>query len=156
MLAGRGYLAVDLFFVLSGFVMALSYGPAFGERFSLRVFAAFLWRRVARLYPLYGTILVARLVYTGLRYGRFDLPRPWIAAPLAHPWTAIPANVLLVQSWGLAPSSIGPAWSISTEWAALPQAPSWPCCCCLQRPCCCARKGRPACWMPGMGRQPGR
>ncbi len=117
-LAGRGYLAVDLFFVLSGFVMALSYGPAFGGRFSVRVFAAFLWRRVARLYPLYGTILIARLAYTGLRYGRFDLPRPWIAAPLAHPWAAIPANLLLVQSWGLAPSSIGPAWSISTEWAA--------------------------------------
>ena len=116
--AGRGYLAVDLFFVLSGFVMALSYGPAFRGRFGWRVFAAFLWRRVARLYPLYGVVLIGRLVYTGVRYSRFDLPRPWIAAPLVHPWTDIPANLLLVQSWGLAPSSIGPAWSISTEWAA--------------------------------------
>ena len=116
--AGRGYLAVDLFFVLSGFVMALSYGPAFAGRFSWRVFAAFLWRRVARLYPLYGAIVIGRLVYTGVRYGRFELPRPWIAAPLPHPWSDIPANLALVQSWGLAPSSIGPAWSISTEWAA--------------------------------------
>ncbi len=114
----RGYLAVDLFFVLSGFVLALRYGPAFGARFSVRVFATFLWRRVARLYPLYGAVLIGRLAYTGLRYGRFGLPRPWIAAPLPHPETDIPANLLLVQSWGLAPSSIGPAWSISTEWAA--------------------------------------
>ncbi len=106
-----------MFFVLSGFVMALSYGALF-EGFSLRALAGFMRRRAARLYPLYGVVLGARLAYTGWRYGRFDLPRPWIAAPLPHPWTDIPANLLLVQSWGLAPSSIGPAWSISTEWAA--------------------------------------
>jgi len=29
----RGYLAVDIFFVLSGFVMALSYAPMFDLRF---------------------------------------------------------------------------------------------------------------------------
>ncbi len=117
-LLGRGYLAVDLFFVLSGFVMALTYGRLFAGGFRVRVFAGFLWRRVARLYPIYGAILIFRLLYTALVYGTFDLPRPWIAAPLPHPWTDIPANLLLVQSWGLAPSSIGPAWSISTEWAA--------------------------------------
>jgi peptidoglycan/LPS O-acetylase OafA/YrhL len=32
---GRGYLAVDLSFVLSGFVMALSYGHLFAGRVSL-------------------------------------------------------------------------------------------------------------------------
>ena len=117
-MVGRGYLAVDVFFVLSGFVMALSYGDLFAAGFAWRASARFLRRRVARLYPLYGAILVFRLAYTACRYGRFDLPRPWIAVPLPHPWTDIPANLLLVQSWGLAPSSIGPAWSISTEWAA--------------------------------------
>ena len=106
-----------MFFVLSGFVMALSYGRLFCS-FSPRAFAGFLRRRIARLYPPYGAILVARLAYTAWHYRRFDLPRPWIAAPLPYPWTDIPANLLLVQSWGLAPSSIGPAWSISTEWAA--------------------------------------
>ena len=116
-IVGRGYLAVDVFFVLSGFVMALSYGELFSTVCRRRVLH-FIRRRVARLYPLYGAILGTRLAYTGWRYGRFDLPRPWIAAPLPHPWTDIPANLLLVQSWGLAPSSIGPAWSISTEWGA--------------------------------------
>ena len=31
-LLGRGYLYVDLFFILSGYVMALTYGAAFAER----------------------------------------------------------------------------------------------------------------------------
>jgi peptidoglycan/LPS O-acetylase OafA/YrhL len=117
-LLGRGYLAVDLFFVLSGFVMALNYGALFRHTPELAVFARFLWRRAARLYPLYGLIVVARFAYTALRYGTFELPRPWIAAPLAHPALDIPANLLLVQAWGVGDSSIGTAWSISVEWGA--------------------------------------
>ena len=80
--------------------------------------AVFLRRRLARIYPLYGLILLSRLGYTALRYRSFRLPLPWIAAPVAHPWLAIPANLVLVQSWGVAPSITGPGWSISTEWAA--------------------------------------
>jgi peptidoglycan/LPS O-acetylase OafA/YrhL len=115
---GRGYLAVDLFFVLSGFVMALRYGQHFAAGLSGPVFGRFLWRRLARLYPLYGLILVTRFAYTLLRYHSFDLPRAWIAAPLVDPAWDLPANLLMVQSWGLAGSSIGTAWSISAEWGA--------------------------------------
>jgi peptidoglycan/LPS O-acetylase OafA/YrhL len=117
---GRGYLAVDLFFVLSGFVMALTYGPLFrpGLPQGENAFGAFMLRRLARLYPLYGSILAVRFTYTWLRYGTFDLPRPWIAAPLADPAWSIPVNLMMMQSWGLAGSSIGTAWSISTEWGA--------------------------------------
>jgi peptidoglycan/LPS O-acetylase OafA/YrhL len=115
---GRGYLAVDLFFVLSGFVMALTYGPLFRPGFDRQVVAGFLLRRLARLYPLYGLIVGFRFAYTALRYGGFDLPRPWIAAPLVQPAWDIPVNLLMVQAWGLAGSSLGTAWSISTEWGA--------------------------------------
>ena len=115
---GRGYLAVDLFFVLSGFVMALTYGAEFRDAPDPRSIAAFLVRRIARLYPLYGLILLFRFAYTAIRYGGFDLPRPWIAAPMDNPIIGIPANLLLVQAWGVAGSSIGTAWSISTEWGA--------------------------------------
>ena len=111
---GRGYLAVDLFFVLSGYVLALNYG----ERAGWASLPGFLWRRWARIFPLYGLILALRLCYTAWRYGGFGVDRPWIAAPVGHPWTDIPANLLLVQSWGLAPSITGPAWSVSVEWAA--------------------------------------
>jgi peptidoglycan/LPS O-acetylase OafA/YrhL len=115
---GRGYLAVDVFFILSGFVLALNYGDRFAGPHPIRALPGFLWRRWARIFPLYGLILVTRLAYTAARYGGFALPRPWIAAPLPHPWLDIPANLLLVQSWGLTPSVIGPAWSVSTEWGA--------------------------------------
>jgi peptidoglycan/LPS O-acetylase OafA/YrhL len=115
---GRGYLAVDLFFVLSGFVMALSYGDWFRARIGREAVGNFLLRRFARLYPLYGLILVFRFAYTLARYGTFDLPRPWIAAPLIDPALDMPANLLMVQAWGLSGSSIGTAWSISTEWGA--------------------------------------
>src|SRR5690242_15715766 len=60
----RGYLWVDLFFVLSGFVIALNYGQLFASGFSRRAFATFLVRRVARIYPLYLVV-----VLTGLAWG---------------------------------------------------------------------------------------
>ncbi len=115
---GRGYLAVDLFFVLSGFVMALRYGETFRDNPSAATMGGFLLRRAARLYPLYGLILAFRFLYTAVRYGGFALPRPWIAAPLTHPAIDLPANLLLIQAWGISASSIGTAWSISTEWGA--------------------------------------
>src|ERR1700758_3388223 len=47
---GKGYLLVDLFFVLSGYVLALNYGSLFEEHpFSPRSFATFFMRRGARI-----------------------------------------------------------------------------------------------------------
>ncbi len=125
-LLGRSYLCVDLFFVLSGFVLARGHGGDTSHRPA--GMGGFIRRRLARIYPLYALILLSRLGYTVWRYGSFDLPRPWIAAPMDHPWRAIPANLLLVQSWGVAPSITGPAWSVSTEWAAYCAFPllAWP------------------------------
>src|ERR1700742_2077340 len=63
-LVARGYLSVDVFFVLSGFVMALNYGPMFRDRIQLSSIMTFLMRRVARLYPLYIVFLMLRLLYS--------------------------------------------------------------------------------------------
>ena len=50
-LAAKGYLGVELFFVLSGFILSHVYLHAFAEkRFSYR---GFLWARIARVYPLH-------------------------------------------------------------------------------------------------------
>jgi len=46
----HGYLAVDLFFVLSGFVIAQAYGARLKDGMSLRMFMVV---RLVRLYPLY-------------------------------------------------------------------------------------------------------
>jgi peptidoglycan/LPS O-acetylase OafA/YrhL len=105
----HGYLAVDLFFVLSGFVMAMTYGDLFRNGFSVAPYLAFLKKRIARVYPLYlaATLVMSALVvarHTQHLYGDF--------------WHAFAANVLMVQAWGVAQSIASASWSISTEWAA--------------------------------------
>ncbi len=106
----HGYLAVDLFFVLSGFVMALNYRHLFAAGWTKAAYATFLGRRIARIYPLY---LVATLVGFGL-VCLHALP---FAPTMPRP-AALFFNLFMVQSWGLTPSFDSPAWSISAEWAA--------------------------------------
>lgn len=109
-LIGHCYIAVDLFFVLSGFVMALSYGRLFSEGAWLPSLAVFLGRRLARIYPLY--LLVCAILVLVVVVGHSDRLRP---ADLVF---AAPANLLMVQSWFGFPNLEAPLWSISTEWAA--------------------------------------
>lgn len=69
-LAEHGYLAVDLFFALSGFVIAAAYAPKLLTTMSV---ADFLRIRLKRLYPL--IVLGALLGFVGLHraYGLRDL-----------------------------------------------------------------------------------
>ena len=104
----HGYIAVDLFFVLSGFVMALTYGTVFVGPFHVAAFAGFLGKRLGRVYPLYFvvTAIVAVLTYTHTIDGEF-----WSAGTIA-------SNAAMMQAWSFAPSIAGTTWSISTEFAA--------------------------------------
>lgn len=112
-LVAKGYLGVELFFVLSGFILCHVYLAAAGEkRFSYR---DFLWARVARVYPLH----VATLIGVGaLAFGA-------MAAGMAVDdgilgWSSLPANLTMTHAWGLAPDSAWNhrSWSISAEWFA--------------------------------------
>ena len=109
----KGYLAVDLFFILSGFVMWLNYGAMF-EQQGLRAAPDFLRRRFARIYPLHFVILLAMVIFVAAlgATGRGD--------PLRYPLQELPLHFLLIQNWGLTSqlSWNDPAWSISTEFAA--------------------------------------
>ncbi len=105
----HGYLCVDLFFVLSGFVMALTYGRYFERGFSLNSYYKFMVRRVARVYPLY-------FVLTLISFGLNRIQNRLLVEPATI--KQLFANLLLIQSWGIAPSIVGPGWSISTELAA--------------------------------------
>lgn len=106
----HGYLAVDLFFVLSGFVISMTYAEIFRAGFSGGAYRAFLIRRAGRIYPLYLVITLcttALIILGGLTdfYGKnFPL--------------SLVANLFMVQSWGLAVPIAFSSWSISTEWAA--------------------------------------
>lgn len=107
-----GYLAVDMFFLLSGFILTHRYLPESGTSSAadLRDFAI---GRVFRIMPLNWFMLA---VLVAAAYG---VPTPgW--APEKLDWTAFAASVFLVQSWGIADPLAWnfPAWSLSTEWAA--------------------------------------
>lgn len=109
----KGYLAVDLFFLLSGFVLWLNYADRLRGR-GAGAGILFLGRRLARIWPLHVFILgwtVAFAVVLALT-GRMS--------PERYPWTELPLHLLLVQNWGFtdALSWNEPAWSISCEWAA--------------------------------------
>ncbi len=109
---GKGYLAVDLFFILSGFVIWYNYAARLrdGGWYEARLF---LWRRFARVWPLHGAILAAFVVFAGLLLAT---GRDASGYPLAE----LPLHMLLIQNWGLTGDLAWnhPAWSISTEFAA--------------------------------------
>ena len=112
-LVGKGYLGVELFFVLSGFILSHVYLQAAGEkRFSYR---GFLWARVARVYPLhlFTLIGVGVLATVAMAAGMG-------VDPNVRNWAALPANLLMLHAWGLAPVAgwNHPSWSISAEWFA--------------------------------------
>lgn len=115
----KGYLAVDFFFLLSGFVLALSHG----ERLRAEGLAAvpdFLRRRVARIWPLHGVMLGFALLLMLVLSASGRAVREF-------PLHDLPAHLLLVQSWGLADPLRwnDPSWSISCELAAYLLFPLW-------------------------------
>lgn len=98
-------LFVDMFFILSGFVISYSY-PATST--GLRSYARFLVRRIARIYPLH---LLTLLIFAVLAL-------VGISGPTSHAsWLDFLHNLLLVQAWGVTDhlSFNSPAWSISAE-----------------------------------------
>ena len=107
----NAYLAVDLFFLLSGFVLAMTHGHFFARSPTWRDYGNYLRKRFARTYPLYGISTVAAflILFAGLH------------SPMErqHLWSTLVANLMLVQTWQSTYKTILiPGWSISTEWAA--------------------------------------
>jgi peptidoglycan/LPS O-acetylase OafA/YrhL len=104
----HGYMAVDLFFMLSGFVIGLGYRNAFSSH-PLQNYRAFLIKRVARLYPAYlaiSVLYILKLAFdlagdeTLSRFGTYD----------------VIGNALMLSGWGLhIYPLIGVAWAASAE-----------------------------------------
>jgi peptidoglycan/LPS O-acetylase OafA/YrhL len=113
---GSGYLWVDFFFLLSGFVLSHANGRSSGAGVAFRVRVRdFLAKRLARIYPLH---VVALLGAIGLECVQ------WVRRPAAafegESWGTLLSHVIMVHAWGFHGRLTWnrPSWSISAEWAA--------------------------------------
>ncbi|BBX57269.1 acyltransferase [Mycobacterium shottsii] len=114
-----GAQGVDLFFILSGFVLTWNYLDRMGHSWSTRATLHFLWLRLARVWPVYLVTmhLAALMVIMTLHVGHVPLPEFGQLTAVSYI-----RQVLMVQLW-FQPffddsSWDGPAWSISAEWLA--------------------------------------
>ena len=123
-LLAKGYLGVELFFTLSGFILSHVYARAWGEgRFR---YGAFLWARIARIYPLHLATLLAVGAMAAAAAALGMGPSHDVAS-----LASLPANLTLTNAWGLAPTASWnhPSWSISAEWAAYLAFPAFAAAC---------------------------
>ena len=113
-IVSQGDVAVDFFFVLSGFILAHAHiGQIIGNTLSA---GRFLAKRLARIYPLHlATLLFYVAMVVALTLAGIALPNP----ERYDPWQLIP-NLLLVQGWQTTDKGAWnyPSWSISAEWFA--------------------------------------
>lgn len=115
-LINQGWLWVDFFFVLSGFVLSHVYGHYFETSVTKAQFMSYVGARFARVYPLHLFALVCitvAAVFIRQEAGQVDP----ILQPMFSYW-GFPASLLLIQSMHIFPIAPlnGPAWSLSTEW----------------------------------------
>jgi peptidoglycan/LPS O-acetylase OafA/YrhL len=109
----NGYVAVNVFFLLSGFVLAYSYLTPEG---TVRNGARFFYRaRIARIYPAY-LVGMSLGLYTLLRWPP-PLDGYYMRPFVAQPMRILLACLLALQSWvpNWAETINPPAWSLSTE-----------------------------------------
>ena len=116
----HGYLAVDFFFVLSGFVI----GYAYDDRWDKMSTWSFFKRRLIRLHPMviFGTFFGAIMFYFG-SCAEFPLinETPWWMVLLVMLWcfTLIPLpNTMDIRGWAETNPLNGPAWTLQWEYIA--------------------------------------
>lgn len=123
-LVRNGWVFVDLFFVISGFVMSHVYRHQLNSRANV---VSFLIKRFGRLYPLHIVMLFAfiaceyalQIVKLAAAHAGHPIGSNSPTFDLIKPWSLL-SNILLLHSMGLPGERAynAPSWSISTEvWA---------------------------------------
>ena len=117
-IASKGYIWVEFFFALSGFILFYAYGSRFGVGLKAEAIGTFLAARVSRIYPLQLATLLAvvileidrRIVGTReLNVSFFDVPT--FGGRRAGTFLS---NLFMVQAWGIHDvlSWNSPAWFV--------------------------------------------
>lgn len=116
----HGYLAVDFFFALSGFVI----GYAYDDRWDRMSLGNFVKRRLIRLHPMVilGTLVGAIFFYFGACPSFTQIgDTPWYMVLLVMCWgfTLIPMPTGMdIRGWQETNPLNGPAWSLQWEYLA--------------------------------------
>lgn len=113
----KGYLWVDFFFLLSGFIIAHVYGAQLAGANKPHNIKNYLWARFSRLYPLHIFTLLVLVVFALLvpEFYPNVVDGSW---KTYFAWSAIPSNLLFTNamnqhvylSWNMV------SWSIGAEW----------------------------------------
>jgi len=104
---GGGTFAVDTFFILSGYILAETYG-------TLRNSGTFFSHRVARILPLHVLVLSAMAlgVVAMEKFGLYPESLEFFS------WSALPFHYALINVWFGMAGWNGPTWSLNAELAA--------------------------------------
>lgn len=116
----KGYLWVDFFFILSGFVMSYVYNIEHPIRHTIRDTFQYLIARIARIYPLHFVSLIATIsLFTLIASLNWFMGETFCCVlddPL-RTFESLIANLFLVHAWGMFESFTWnyPSWSLSAE-----------------------------------------
>ncbi|WER49566.1 acyltransferase [Cupriavidus sp. WKF15] len=110
----HGYLGVDGFFILSGFILAYNYDPAPGQPLNLK---RFIVARIARIYPVY---LVCLLAFAAAVLVRDYALHTQIVGTSGYRAPDFLLELFMLSAWRYAGGNgwndVG--WSVSAEWFA--------------------------------------
>jgi peptidoglycan/LPS O-acetylase OafA/YrhL len=110
----NNWIAVDIFFAMSGFVMCYVYGARFRSAVRWDNYALFIRARFARIVPV-NTV-------TMLLFSILLLPAVWgterfLSADGRYSWQSLVAGLLLLQGPAIDHRTWNyPSWSVSVEW----------------------------------------
>ncbi|MBC76909.1 MAG: hypothetical protein CME64_12925 [Halobacteriovoraceae bacterium] len=106
----KGWLGVDLFFILSGFIISFTYGQKLKE-FKFDTFKSFIKKRIARLFPAHIFILSIYLVVVmvGAGLGKMDTTNYTAGKFISQMFLLNGVGFGTPVGWN------APSWSVSSE-----------------------------------------
>jgi peptidoglycan/LPS O-acetylase OafA/YrhL len=115
----HGYFGVDLFFVLSGFVICNAHFKDF-QNGTMERLRYFFITRAFRLYPIHITVMLAILLFVMICPGFMDYQSMRSGQPYEFAPITFFTSIFLVQAWSywLGFNWNETSWTLSAEWLA--------------------------------------